>query len=193
MVPLIPNLGNRDERLTSSPGRFIPGKYHGNHRKGGQVGPRGGQNFGGKGKFLLLLPGFEPRDIPSVTQSLHRLRYCGSKLCKEKIRPTRSHHFLGDCFKKNVVNYPVFDLEPCCIVLNNSSLKRIYELILYYLYKICFFLSFPDEVSSEIAFWSYKLGPISIELHFVLRRKVLGAARKPSELTSVASRSATPF
>jgi hypothetical protein len=54
--------------------------------------------------------------------------------------------FLGGLFKKIVVNDTVFDLGPYYIVLNYLYLKKGYELILYYLYKICYCLSFPDEV-----------------------------------------------
>jgi hypothetical protein len=61
IAPLIHNLSNRGERLTSSPARFIPEKYYGSHRTGGWIGPRGGWKVLGKGKNLFFLPGFKPR------------------------------------------------------------------------------------------------------------------------------------
>jgi hypothetical protein len=56
-----------------------------------------------------------------------------------------STKFLGGWFKKIVLNDSFLFMALYCIALPVFE-KRIYEVILYYLYKICNFLLFPDDV-----------------------------------------------
>ena len=61
IAPLIHNLSNKRKwAINFKPRPLYPREYHGDHRTGGWMGPRGGRNFFRKRKNFLLLSEFEP-------------------------------------------------------------------------------------------------------------------------------------
>ena len=83
--------------FNATPRPLYPRVRLGTHCKGGWVGPRAGLDGCGKSRPL---PGFDPRNRPSRSESLYRLSYHGPT---EKLRYTKQIWHIVQSERKNVI------------------------------------------------------------------------------------------